>query len=133
MKMKYSYQAIVVLAVVCMVSALAQDEPDFEEPLLDVECVTVTFEGGVHGAPVGEVAEADATFDSYWITLTRGPYYNMPSPVTIATFINSLTGEVSLGAPASSVSFYYASRVPVTLEAFDGDIEILSVSWGGAS
>ena len=50
----------------------------------DLECVTVTFEGGDYGKEVGQPEGSGMNFEYHWCTVTAGPYENPPSGITVA-------------------------------------------------
>jgi hypothetical protein len=82
------------------------------------ECVTITFEGGAQGAPVGTVPETGTEFTPGYVTLNSGPFSGNPSGTTVA-LINDGDGTIKFDPPRSSVSTFYASANTVTLEARD--------------
>jgi hypothetical protein len=147
MKMSERTDVAVVLGFIMSMSLFAAQAEAAIEVITTqqggVVCATVTFEGAVHGAPVGHVPEAGLIFEMGegpedgpvpgWYTLTRGPFTNTPTPPTVAMLCLIYSGAVSFTTPASAVSLYYASRVPVTLEAFDASGALLASASGPAN
>lgn len=85
-------------------------------------CRMTTFENGGNFQEIhpenGYLIEGSGMRFPGWRTLTSGFYANNPSPPTIA-LLTVGSREVTFDEPVSAVSFYYASREDVTLNAFD--------------
>ena len=86
------------------------------------ECRLTTFENGgnleaIHPELNNSIAGSGMRFPG-WKTLTSGFFSNNPSGVTIA-FMDAPSREITFDGPVSTVSFFYASGPPVTVDAFD--------------
>jgi len=110
-----------------------------QDPNLNLQCVTVTFEGGgqnvnIHeGDPIPNTGIIFPVGTPGWRTLTSGLYSNNPSGVTVAIPVASggvppiRDFEVFFVDPVQTVSFEYSSlfvetETPgVTVTAFDID------------
>ncbi len=67
-----------------------------------------------------------------WRTLTSGPFLGNPSGVTIA-LMTAASNDVTFDTPVTSVSFFYASVVSVTLTAFDAGGGVVASASGPAT
>ena len=97
----------------------------------DLECVTVTFEGGDYGKEVGQPEGSGMNFEYHWCTVTAGPYENPPSGITVAmSWGNSHSAVIEFDKPVCAVGLYYASFPAVTLEAYDADDNLVATISG---
>lgn len=97
----------------------AAQSSDFEI-ICEDNCGLTTFEGPPTFTlvPPLDLCVSTVTFIN-WRTLTGGNVANWPSPDTIIYWLEGNERDMTFSPEVSSVSFYYASSVEVTIEAFD--------------
>ncbi|MFC1870529.1 hypothetical protein ACFLYE_04610 [Chloroflexota bacterium] len=103
----------------------------------NLECRMTTFEGAGDWQPInpdlgGLIPELNASFNSGLFTMTSGNYANNPSPPTILLWLDGEFG-VTFEEPVSSVSFYYCSVVPLTVEGIDENGVVVVSAMGTAN
>lgn len=95
-------------------------------------CHLVTFEGFGTGSLAGQIDGTPTIFaGDAWRTLEGNPVIeNNPSGDAVAFLFPIDTGEITFAEPVARVSLFYASGVPVTLEAFDANGTIVHTDTG---
>lgn len=105
------------------------------------QCRLVTFEGVeitqlIYPEGDGLIPGSGIRFvvEDYWLALTNGLFANNPSGTTVAFFGGPMdSGSITFDDLVHSVSFYYASEVPVTVDAFDANGALVASTSGPAN
>jgi len=93
-----------------------------------MECALVTFEGNIDWTGVGYIPAIGMDFSPNFVTLTNGPWINIPSPNTAGFWLEIDNTEIffsysdashTFDEPICAISFYYAGVSDITLEVFD--------------
>ncbi len=109
---------------------------DNDDQGADLTCYLVTFEGGgqlikIYPDTDGLVPGTPIRFPltDRWVTLISGPFANNPSGTTIALWLLGEDAEVLFERPVSRVSFFSATDVPITVDAFNpGGVVVASTT-----
>ena len=102
-----------------------------------------TFTGAGNFIPIPTILDGGMTFPG-WLSLVdfdaggNGNFANEPSPDTVAFWLpvvglSDFTRDITLVPPASNISFFYSSSVPVALEAFDNLDNLIASTSGPAT
>jgi len=98
---------------------------------INSRCTTITFEGGQDNAPITDINVGFTTVQfPGWLTIIdsddggSGNFANEPSPITTAYWLSQegfddSYREIIFTNPVCQVEVFYASSVPVTLNAYD--------------